>query len=341
MKIVLTGGGTMGHVNPALAVAEQIKTLSPDSELFYITTKKQNEIEAVRARGIECHPISAGKLRRYFSFENLKDAFKVVIGYFQAAKILKKIKPDVVFSKGGYLSVPVVFAAHRLRIRTLTHESDSSLGLATRINARYADKVLLGFPLSLADGKKYIYTGNPVRKSILEAEVKDYGKPLILVIGGSQGARELNELVDHNFDELTSLGFVYHQTGSLWEKHREGENYYQTEFISTEMGTLLKSCRVLITRSGAGALSEGIAAGAPMILVPLSKATRGDQMQNAKNAEAQGIAWVLENEEDFIPLVKKLVTDEDAYRAMKDRLARLGDNDSARKIASLVLDIQE
>lgn len=341
MKIALTGGGTLGHVYPALAVAEEIKKLDKDIELFYISTTKANEIEIIKRFELKDYPISSGKLRRYFSFENLKDGFRTIKGYFQALKILKKERPDIVFSKGGYLSVPVVRAAHRLKIKVCTHESDSTLGLATRLNAKVADRVFLGFDMDIIDNKKYFFTGNPVRLDIQRAEPVDTQKPLILVLGGSQGAKEVNEVIYDNITQLTTLGYVYHQTGKLWDKHVDDKNYTQTEFIKDEMGTLLKSATLVISRSGAGAISEIMYAKKPMILLPLgTAASRGDQIINAEYVEKKGLGVVLRDKAQFLDIVEKFLKDESYYKSFIANYDNMTYTDPALAIAKLILEME-
>ena len=339
VKIALTGGGTLGHVYPALAIAQELITNNKDIDIFYISTKKANEIEVINQYGIRNFPITSGKLRRYLSFENIKDFFKVIKGFFQALKILRKEKPEVLFSKGGYLSVPVVFAAHCLKIRILTHESDSTLGLATRLNAKVADKVLLGFNLPIVDNLKYFYTGNPIRAQIVEAESCETFKNLILVLGGSQGAKEINELVTAALGKLTKLGFVYHQTGALWDKKIECNNYYQTEFISKEFGSLLKSAKVVITRSGAGAISEAIYCKIPMILIPLgTKASRGDQILNAEFVDKNKMGFYLEDKTQLVDLVEKLVLDTSYYLKVKAEFEKIKIPPSTKLISDYILE---
>ena len=187
MKLAFTGGGTLGHVLPALAVWDAVRALDSSAEAFYIGGRGERERKAVEDRGLRCFSISTGKLRRYFSLRNFTDIFRIVAGFFQTLSILRRERPDVLFSKGGYVSVPVVLAARFLGIRTVSHESDLSLGLANRINARFSDIVCLGFDSSLVDGRKYIHTGNPLRPDIrrlvgLKGEEEE---GLILVLGGS------------------------------------------------------------------------------------------------------------------------------------------------------------
>ncbi len=338
MKIALTGGGTLGHVYPALAVAEALKKIDKDIELFYISTTKENEIEIINKYGIKDYPITGGKLRRYFSFENFIDLFRTIKGYFQAKKILKKERPDILFSKGGYLSVPVVRAAHRLKIKVCTHESDSTLGLATRLNAKVSKRVFLGFDMETVDDKKYIFTGNPVRLDIQNAKPVETSRPLILVLGGSQGAQEVNEVITANLKELTELGYVYHQTGKLWDKHIDNKDYTQTEFIKDEMGTLLKSATLVISRSGAGAISEIMYCRKPMILLPLgTAASRGDQIINAEYVENKGLGVILRDKSELVSLVKRFIEDKSYHDSFLANYDNMTYTDPALAIAKQIL----
>lgn len=337
MKVVLTGGGTLGHVIPALSVAAALRAADKDIRLIYIGSRKENERRCVEEKGITFHSISSGKLRRYFSLENFSDLFRILSGFTQALRILRRERPDVVFSKGGYVSVPVVLAAHVLGIPSVTHESDRTLGLANRINARYCDKVCLGF--DTVKGDKYVYTGNPVREDILTAEASLQERPLILVLGGSQGAVEINNLVYRNLEALTALGDVFHQAGAKGDFSLVKSNYKQVEFISEALPSLMKSASLVISRSGANAITELMAAEAVMLLIPLRRnASRGDQLENAAYLEKEGAALVLESEEEFLPLAERLLEDEELRSRLRKNCRRLFRGDAAERIASIIIE---
>ena len=213
MRIVLTGGGTGGHVIPNLAVIEGLKK-AKDIELLYIGSKKGMEKKMVEKAGINYKGVSSGKLRRYFSFKNFSDAFKVPLGFFQARKILKKFGADVLFSKGGFVTVPVVIAARTLKIPIILHESDINPGLANRISAKYTSKICVSYEESEKFFNKYskkiVYTGNPIRESIMSGDKDraykftglDRHRPVLLIMGGSQGAKQINDLVRASLPEL-------------------------------------------------------------------------------------------------------------------------------------------
>ncbi len=337
MKIALTGGGTLGHVIPALSVAEELGKLSPESSFFYIGSRKELEKEKVEEKGITFFPISSGKLRRYFSFENFLDFFRVFIGFFSSLRILRRERPDVLFSKGGYVSVPVVAAAHFLGIRCVTHESDRSLGLANRLNARYCDMVCLGFENKELDTSKYVYTGNPVRSDLVAIK-KVEKENLILILGGSQGASEINNLVYENIDALCAMGKVVHQAGRLGDFSIKHENYTQLEFISSELPSLMSKARVVISRAGAGAISELMYIPAVSVLLPLGLgASRGDQIENAAFLEREKAALVLKDKKDFLALVKEAYYTEDIRRNIESNAERIAIKDAALRIAKVVL----
>ncbi len=338
MKIALTGGGTLGHVIPALSVAEELEKLSPGVSFFYIGSQKSLEKETVEKKGIAFYPIPSGKLRRYFSFENFLDTFRVVRGFFSSLRILRREKPDVLFSKGGYVSVPVVAAAHFLKIRCVTHESDRSLGLANRINARYCDKVCLGFENKNLDSSKFIYTGNPVREDLVKAISAEKSKKSILILGGSQGASEINELVYANLDELCPIAKVYHQAGKTGNFSIKHDNYEQFEFISSELPNLMAEARLIISRAGAGAISELLYINAVSLLLPLGLgASRGDQIENAAFLEKEGAALVLKDKKDFLSLVKNAYYNEEVREEIESNAKRIAVKDAAYRIAEVVL----
>jgi len=247
MKIIFCGGGTLGHINPGLSIINYIRSQRDDIEFIWVARKSEDEIKAIKNNMIKCYEITTGKLRRHFSFQNVLDVFKVLKGYNQSKNILKNEKPDLVFSKGGFASVPVVYAAKTLKIPVITHESDISLGLATKLNLRVAKKVLKGFPLTKAEEKdnRFIYSGNPIREDLVffkNLDIRNYEKLLknglndiysqevnlvikkiekkfdkekkiILILGGSLGSVPINNLIDANLDELCKKYNVYHQRG--------------------------------------------------------------------------------------------------------------------------------
>lgn len=305
--IVLTGGGTAGHVTPHLALLPRL--LKAGWQVHYIGTREGIERGMLEGReGIAYHVISSGKLRRYFSWRNLSDPFRVLAGFFQSFSALGKIRPDVVFSKGGFVAVPVVAAAWLKRIPVLAHESDLTPGLANRISALFAKKVAATFPeCAQALGRKGIYTGTPMRQELFSGSREkglsymgfDGKKPVLLMMGGSQGAQAVNEALRGALPGLLPRMDVFHLCGK--GKLEEGlvgtPGYVQKEFVDQELPDVLAACDLVLSRAGATAIGEFLALKKPMLLVPYPKgASRGDQIVNAENYAKRGFALVLAQE---------------------------------------------
>lgn len=302
--IVLTGGGSAGHVTPNLAIIPKLKEYGFDIQ--YIGTKNGIEREIIEGIDIPYNIISAGKLRRYFDLKNLVDPFKIIAGTLKALSILKKLKPKAVFSKGGFVSVPVVFAAKRLGIPIILHESDYTPGLANKICIPRANKVCVAFSSTLEyiPQDKGVYTGLPLRKEITMGDrqkgLKLCGfsgsKPVLLIMGGSLGAKGLNDAVDNIMTELVKKYDVVHIRGKqnlIDSKVPDG--YKQFGFIDNDMGHIYAASDIMLSRAGATAVFEILELALPALLVPLPIASsRGDQIQNAKYFEKKGFSYVLE-----------------------------------------------
>ena len=267
--IAFTGGGTGGHVYPGLAIIEKLRE-SYNGRIVWIGSGKELERQAVEAAGVEFRSIPTGKLRRSLSFENFVDIFRVVSGFIHARKILKELDPALLFSKGGYVSVPPCLAAASLGIPFYTHESDLSPGLATRINARKASHIFLGWRASLdmvPDSWKprTSVSGNPVRAAITKGDPAkgrawlgfDKDLPIILVLGGSQGARQINDLIHAILPELGASVRVAHQTGPDNAPCRPADGFYKGfAFVHSELPDLLAAADLVIGRAGAGTIAE-------------------------------------------------------------------------------------
>ena len=303
-KIILTGGGSAGHVTPNMALLPQL--MAEGMELHYIGTEDGIEREIVAQRpNVTYHAISSGKMRRYFSWKNFTDPFRVVKGMFQAGKIMRRVKPDVVFSKGGFVSVPVVIAARSKGIPVVTHESDYTPGLANKINAKFANKVCVTFEDTLAHvGAKGVHTGTPIRPELYEGN-KARGlsflgfegkKPVLLIMGGSLGAVAINEAVRAALPQLLATFDIVHLCGK--DKVDEScaqPGYNQYEYINEELPDIFAATDVIVSRAGANAVFEFLALSKPALLIPLSMAsTRGDQILNAGYFSRKGFAMVLE-----------------------------------------------
>ncbi len=315
--IVFTGGGTAGHVTPNLALIEKLDRAEWD--IHYIGTDGMEKDLLKAVPDVTYHEIDSGKLRRYASLKTLSMPFHVQKGFHQAKKILKTLKPAVLFSKGGYVSVPVVAAAKRI-CPVLTHESDYTPGLANKIDAHYADKVLVTFAdtVPLVKGNKGVHTGTPIRPELYagsrERALQFTGlsgrKPVLLVTGGSLGAVAVNVAVREALPELIKTFDVVHLCGKgKLDENVKAEGYLQYEYIRNEMADLFALADVVVSRAGANAVFELLALHKPMLLLPLSGAsTRGDQELNAEYFKKRGYARVLLADEVSADSVLKEVT---------------------------------
>lgn len=305
--VVLTGGGTAGHVTPNLALIPELQKRGLG--VAYIGTEKGMERELIEPTGVPYHVISAGKLRRYLDMENLTDMAKILKGTFEARKILKKIRPGVVFSKGGFVSCPVVWAAWSLKIPVIIHESDMTPGLANRLSQKFAKKIAYTFPETgqhLPEGKG-VLTGLPMRTALLSGSGEKgrelcgfhSEKPVLLVMGGSQGAGVLNDAIRENLHTLLEKYQICHLCGKgNRDNALQEEGYSQWEYAGEELPHLMQMSDLFLSRAGATAIHEMLLVGRPMVLVPLSKAaSRGDQILNAASFKKRGFAEVIPEEE--------------------------------------------
>ena len=331
--IVLTGGGTAGHVTPNIAMIPRLKELG--YEISYIGSHDGIEKKLIEDFNIPYYGISSGKLRRYFDPKNFSDPIKVLKGYTQARKLLKQLKPDVVFSKGGFVTVPVVLAAKHRKIPAIIHESDMTPGLANRLCIPSATKVCCNFPETVAHlpADKAVLTGTPIREELLSGDValarKFTGlandKPVILIIGGSLGSVIVNDAIRSVLPQLLEKFQVIHLCGKdkLDESLKDMAGYVQYEYIKEELADLFALADIVVSRAGANAICEISALEKPNLLIPLSaKASRGDQILNAASFEAQGYSKVLEEEalsdEVLIAAINDLYDNRQTYiNAMK------------------------
>lgn len=307
-RIVLTGGGTAGHVTPNMALIEKLKEDGYD--ISYIGSYNGIEKGLIEGMGIPYYGISTGKLRRYFDVKNFTDPFRVLKGMGEAKQLIKKLKPDVVFSKGGFVAVPVVFAAHAKNIPTIIHESDMTPGLANRLCIPKADKVCCNFAETmqfLPEGKA-VHTGTPLRKELFTGDKErglkfagfDGVKPVILIVGGSTGSQVLNEAIRDLLPTLLKNFDVIHLCGKgkCDTSYNNTPGYRQYEYISAELKDLFAASDLIISRAGANAVCELLALMKPNILIPLSAAaSRGDQILNAESFERNGYSIVIQEEQ--------------------------------------------
>ncbi len=346
--IVLTGGGTAGHVTPNIALLPRLKELG--YQISYIGSYEGIEKKLIEDFDIPYYGISSGKLRRYFDIKNFSDPFKVLKGYTQARKLLKQLKPDVIFSKGGFVTVPVVIAAKGLKIPAVIHESDMTPGLANKLCIPSAAKICCNFPETVKQlpADKAVLTGTPIRQELLQGNpeaAREFtglteDKPVLMIIGGSQGAASINENIRKILPELLKDFQVIHLCGNgkLDESLLNLEGYRQYEYIRKELADLFALADVVISRAGANAICEINALNKPNLLIPLSaKASRGDQILNARSFERQGFSMVLEEEEitekTLYNSIKELYANRNSYiQAMKSNT----ETDSITKITNIL-----
>ena len=307
-KIILTGGGTAGHVTPNLALIPALK--KRDYEIRYIGSYQGIEKRLAENAGIPYDGISSGKLRRYFDLKNFSDPFRVLKGYGEACRLLKKYQPDVIFSKGGFVSVPVVLAAKRYRIPTILHESDMTPGLANRLCIPSAAKICCNFPETLQHlpEDKAVLTGSPIREELLQGDRLaglqythlSAAKPILLVIGGSLGAVAVNQMIRSLLPRLLPSFQIIHICGKghLDESLIGRPGYVQYEYVDAPLKHLFAAADLAVSRAGANSICELLALRKPIVLIPLSAAaSRGDQLLNAASFEKQGFSTVLKEED--------------------------------------------
>lgn len=355
--IVLTGGGTAGHVTPNLAL---IEALSHENgygnwKIDYIGSKNSVEQRLIEAISLPFHPISSGKLRRYFSWQTFVDPFKILLGIVQSYRLLGRLKTDVVFSKGGFVSFPVVFAAWLRKIPIVAHESDMSPGLANRLSLPFVNTICLNFEASRAYYKKnknsdVIVTGTPIRSMLFKGDrqralkicgFKD-NKPCLLLMGGSLGASALNNILRKSLEKLNQDYQVIHLCGKgNLDKHlTRNQEYAQIEFANEELADLFALAKIVISRAGANSLCEILALQKPHVLIPLPlAASRGDQIENAHYFERLGISTVIDQEklteDTFLSAIKELSSKE-KEREVIEKMQTLGLDSAASKIIAIL-----
>lgn len=346
--IVLTGGGTAGHVTPNIALIPRLK--ESGYTISYIGSYDGIEKKLIEELGIPYYGIASGKLRRYFDLKNFTDPFRVLKGFGQARKLLKQLKPDVVFSKGGFVTVPVVIAAKRCKIPAVIHESDMTPGLANKLCLSSASKICCNFPETTENlpKEKAVLTGTPIRQELLEgnrnAAMEFCGftseKPVLMVIGGSLGAASVNENIRKILPELLKEFQVIHLCGKgkTDESLSGTKGYVQYEYIKKELPDLFALADIVISRAGANAICEISALKKPNLLIPLSaKASRGDQILNARSFERQGYSMVLEEEEiteeTLLKAIHELYKNRQSYI---DAMSQSGHVDSIQKIVDII-----
>ncbi|WP_029323740.1 undecaprenyldiphospho-muramoylpentapeptide beta-N-acetylglucosaminyltransferase [Butyrivibrio sp. AE3004] len=349
-KIVLTGGGTAGHVTPNMALIPELKEIG--YEISYVGSHEGIEKKLIADFHIPYYSISTGKLRRYFDPKNFSDPFRVMKGFFEARQLLKKIKPDVVFSKGGFVSVPVIRAAATLGIPCVLHESDMTPGLANKLSFSSAKTICCNFPetLELLPPNKAVLTGTPIRKELMRGS-KEAGKefcgfkddkPVIMVTGGSLGAQSINETIRYALPRLLPSFNIVHLCGKekMDNLKLNVEGYKQFEYVKNEMKDIFAMADVVVSRAGANAICELAALRKPNVLIPLSaKSSRGDQIINAKSFEQQGFSVVIDNEElDEDILVESIF---DVYENREKYIKKMSESNQSGATETILKIIEE
>ena len=352
-RIVLTGGGTAGHVTPNIALLPKLKEEGYD--IHYIGSYDGIERKLIEEFDIPYYGISSGKLRRYFDPKNFSDPFKVIKGYTEASSLIKRLKPDVVFSKGGFVSVPVVLAAKRRGVPSIIHESDMTPGLANKICIPCAKKVCTNFPETLKNipGNKAVLTGSPIRQELFEGNKEkgltfcgfDNKKPVLLIIGGSLGSQVVNEAVRSILPQLLEQFQIIHLCGKdkVDSTLNGTKGYVQFEYIKQELTDLFAASNLIISRAGANAICEILALRKPNILIPLSAAaSRGDQILNANSFKKQGFSFVLPEEElsskTLMEAVKEVYEHKNDYIVAMEKSPL---NDAIETIMQLIKEVQK
>ncbi len=365
IRIAIAGGGTGGHVEPVLAVINSLKEKA-QIELLWLGAANSREEFAANEAGIDFVPISVGKLRRYASWNNLRDPFLAIGGMFQALKTLYNFKPQVVFSKSGYVALPTIFAAGLLRIPVVSHESDTALGFSNKLGFRFVSKLCTGFPIGLypkSIAEKAVFCGNPVvwdrvDKSTRNVSLRKFGfkdnLPIIVVLGGSQGSSAINRHVWETLSGLIDQFQVIHQTGASQLSEALAikkslpaslkKHYYCDGFLDRPtLASALDLARLVISRSGANTLADLSYFAIPAILIPLPSAAQNHQVTNAQFISDAGGAIVLPEigltGTTLKNLIDRLIFDSKNLEEMGENMANINPKNASKKIASIILEV--
>jgi UDP-N-acetylglucosamine--N-acetylmuramyl-(pentapeptide) pyrophosphoryl-undecaprenol N-acetylglucosamine transferase len=371
MKIILTGGGTLGSVIPILAVAQELKRQRPETEFLWIGTKDGSEKSLVESYNIPFQAISSGKLRRYFSLKNFLDPFRVIVGFFQSIGIIRKFKPDLVLAAGGFVGVPVIWAAWLLGVKSIAHQQDIGPGLANKLVSPVVKKITVTFEESknYFPRSKTVLIGNPVRPEIFDGDREqarqffhlEEGLPTILFLGGGTGSLTLNKIIIQSLKNILEFFQVIHVTGR--GKGLEGiksevksqaefkkivaeessslinSRYHSYEFIIEEMKDAYIVADLIISRAGLSTLSELAVLGKPTILIPLP----GHQEDNAAYFRRNNAAVVLSQKdlisEDLVGVIKTLINNKTELETLGRNIKKIMPPDAAEKMAKVILDV--
>lgn len=368
MRIALTGGGTGGHLFPLIAVAGELKNISQERGIhdfemrfFGPKTKDESLYSALDEEGIKFESVMSGKMRRYFSLQNPIDLLKLFIGIFQAQWKIFRFMPDVIFSKGGYGSLPVVLAGWAFRIPIIIHESDTIPGLINKISARFATRIVIAFPSAAKYFKnsKTAILGNPTRQDLKEGDIEESkkifnlkgDKPVVLILGGSQGAQSINELAMTIIDDLLLRYELILICGNNNYKNliaesnarlnpQQKEYFHLFPFLGTELKHAFASANIVVSRAGAGSIFEIAFVGKPSILIPLPNSAQDHQLENAYEYGKFGATIIIEQQNLtphlFLDNISKILSDENLSQLMSQNALKFATPDAARKIAEEV-----
>ena len=350
MKILFSGGGTMGSVSPLIAVYQEIKEKRSDVEFMFIGTKTGPEKEAVESYKIPFRAIASGKLRRYLSWQNFTDPFRIVVGFFQSFFILSKFRPNVVMVAGGFVGVPVAWTAWLLHIPVLIHQQDIIAGLANKLMANIATKITVSFEPSLKDffPQKTVLTGNPVRKEFYACDYKKSRElfnlkedlPALLILGGGTGAQDINQIIEKSLPQLLQFCQIMHITGRGKSLDVQAENYQQFEFLTHGMTEAICATDLVISRAGISTLSELIIADKPTIIIPIPESHQEFNAQYfQKNNAIINLSQQSLNSEVLIDTIKELFSDSGARDNLARNIYKVMPHDGAGQVALLLLTI--
>ncbi len=367
MRLLISGGGTAGHIYPLLAVLDEVKKKLCDErmEILYIGSKGGIEEEILKKENIPSFFIFSGKWRRYWFkwlpalLFNIKDLFLIIAGFFQAFFIMAKFHPDILLAKGGYVTVPVVFAAKICGIPIISHESDIVMGVSNKISAKMSEKICVSFPIRYYPNlpkDKLVYTGNPVRKEFFtRSRLSKKNKPMVLVMGGSQGAEIINKIILKMIPKIIKNINIVHITGKskaeaaflLRRKlpKEDQKNYEIFEFIDNDLAKIMMQSDLILSRAGANTLAEISVCGKPSILIPLKNAASDHQTKNAQIfAQNNAAVIILEdnlNVENLQDTILKLIDDKEKLKKMSENSFALAKKDAASLIAEEVIKQRE
>lgn len=345
--IVFAGGGSLGHVTPSIAVAEYVKKMSPDARIVFVASHRPDERRMIEGAGFECWSLNAPKFPRAFSPAII--IFPLLFGWslIRSLRLLAAIRPSIVFSKGGFVSVPVVIAAWINGTPIILHTSDSVPNMSDRLLMKFAKTICTGFPLE--DLRKvHLHTGNPVR-SIIKTGSRDAGqritgfsgkRPVLMIIGGSQGSLALNRAVDRNFETLLDRADIIHLTGVGKKINRTHARYFAREEVNGDLPHLYTLADIVVTRAGAGVLSELAALQKVAIVTPLTGVAHDHQWKNTEYLMNAGAVFHLPEERlsELPDVIRSILSDHEMRRIMGEALETCFPSDAAEKVAHVILD---